>query len=132
MESKPNMQRRHKSYRKVQTMHILRTKSKFAVLAISITLVLTFAMAINVDSSLSTPATSDAVVIGSKQHYLNYQDNYLFESGANLVLEAPEISEWTFDQIEVDFGCEVGGVTGANVSSVFTITNGHIQSCKAG
>jgi hypothetical protein len=113
-------------------MHVLRTKSTFAVLAISTALVWIFAMAINVDPSLSVTATSDAVVIGSKQYYLNYQENYLFESGASLVLEAPEISGWTFDHIEVDFGCEVRGVTGANISSVFTVTNGHVQSCKAG
>jgi hypothetical protein len=113
-------------------MHVFRSKSKYAVLAISITLVLTFVLAINVDSSLSAPATSDAIVIDSKQYYLNYQDNYLFESDSSLVFEAPEIAGWTFDHIEVDFGCEVGGVSGANVSSVFAITNGYIQSCSAG
>jgi len=126
------MQRKHKSFTEgARRMHVLRTK-KFAGLAISIAFAWSFAVAISVNPSLAIPATNNVVVIGSKQYYLNYQDNYLFESNASLVFEAPEIDGWTFDHIGVDFGCEVGGVTGANVSSIFAVTNGYIQSCKAG
>lgn len=81
---------------------------------------------------VSADASENLIAIGTKRRYLWGQSNYLFRHDTNLIFEAPEIPGWTFDHIEVDFGCEVGGVTGSNVSSIFTIDNGYIRECRPG
>lgn len=113
-------------------MHSPRIELRYAVFAILIAIVSVFAATIVLSPSRSAPTTENAVVVGTKSRYLSSQSNYLFKSGTSLVIEAPQIAEWIFDHIEVDFGCEVGGVTGSNVSSIFTINNGFIQTCRAG
>ena len=84
-------------------------------------------------NALSTDtAVYEAVVIGTKMHWFQYEDNYIISSGTSLSYEAPSYSGWHFDYFDIDFGCEVGGVTGANVTEIFTIDNGCISFCGAG
>lgn len=77
-------------------------------------------------------AADNAVVIGSKRKYLWGQGSYLFTHNTSIVFEAPAIAGWTFDHTEIDFGCQVGGVTGSNVSSIFAINHGYILECRVG
>ena len=103
-----------------------------------IDLLLSFSIALLVlaifgfSGTTSSSTTEYAFVIGTKRRYLWYQSGYLFENNTSLVFDAPHVTEWTFNHIEVDFGCEVGGVTGSNVSDIFTIDNGYIQACRPG
>lgn len=100
--------------------------------AVLITSLVMFPFLATLSPSQSASTTGDAIVIGTKWRYLTYTDNYIFKSNTNLIFEAPQIAGWIFDHIEVDFGCEVGGVTGSNVSNIFTIDNGRIQECRVG
>jgi len=84
------------------------------------------------NATVDAEAHEEAVVMGSTRVSLGYRNNYLFESGATLVFEAPLKPGWVFDHIEIDFGCEVGGVTGVNVSEIFAVENGYIERCVAG
>ena len=95
-------------------------------------IILTALMAFSVPETIPSSTTEYAIVIGTKRRYLWGQSSYLFEHNTSLVFDAPQVTEWTFDHIEVNFGCEVGGVTGLNVSDIFTIDNGYIQVCEPG
>jgi len=102
-------------------------------------LTITTLLALTLFTIMATPnatvyaeTVGEAVVIGSTRVSLGYRYNYLFESGATLVFEASPKPGWAFDHIEIDFGCEVGGVTGGNVSEIFAVENGYIERCEAG
>jgi len=102
-------------------------------------LTITTLLALTLLIILATPNTTayaetheEAVVIGSTSVSLGYRYNYLFESGTTLTFEATPKPGWDFDHIEIDFGCEVGGVTGGNVSEIFALENGYIERCEAG
>ncbi len=77
-------------------------------------------------------AAEQLPVLGTKRSYLWGQSTYLFKQGASLAFEAPSKAGWTFDHIEVDLGCGVEGVVGSNVSEIFAIDHGRIQTCTAG
>jgi len=106
-------------------------KNKTALI-LSFSIVLSALMVFIVPRTISSSTTDYAIAIGTKFRYLWGQSNYTFVHNTSIVFEAPEITDWTFDHIEVDFGCEVGGVTGSNVSEIFTIDNGYIQECMPG
>ena len=99
---------------------------------LSFSIVLSALMAFSVPGTISNSTNEYAIVTGTKREYLQSQKDYLFKANTSLAFEVPEIANWTFDHIEVDFGCEVGGVTGSNVSKIFTIDNGYIQVCERG
>lgn len=100
-------------------------------LALSILLTFASVNAIASSSSLNV-STEYAIAIARRQVLLRSESNYIFSSGTSLVFSAPEIGGWTFDHIDIDFGCEVGGVTGKNVSDIFWIDNGYIKTCQQG
>lgn len=105
---------------------------KKIVLMLSLLVVLSALMAFSFPRTISSSSTEDAIVIGTKRTYLWGQSDYLFERDTNLVFEAPQQAGWTFDHMEIDFGCGVEGVRGSNVSSIFTIDNGIIKGCHEG
>lgn len=113
-------------------MHNFRSELGYVVLIISMALVSILATAIVVSPSQSASTTDNAVVIGAKLVYLSSRNDYIFGSGSSLVFEAPEKAGWTFDHMEIDFGCGVEGVRGSNVTKIFTIDNGYIDRCVEG
>jgi hypothetical protein len=113
-------------------VHNFRNKLGYASLVALASLILTFIMGILSNPSQSALATENIIVTGAKNKYLDYRYNYTFVHGTSLVFNAPQETGWTFDYIDVDFGCEVGGVVGSNVSSIFTVDHGRIQVCQRG
>lgn len=111
-------------------MHKLKGKFGNLILVIASMLISMFA-AIVVPMSWQSSSTN-AIVIGTKTIVLRSESGYLFKSNTNLIFEATQKTGWTFDHIEIDFGCEVGGVTGSNVTKIFTVDGGYIISCLQG
>jgi hypothetical protein len=73
--------------------------------------------------------TKKAIVIGAKRVLLpNSQKSYVFTSNTSMNFAAPQEAGWIFDHIEVEFNCS-RGVTGSNVSNIFTVNNGSIIEC---
>jgi len=113
-------------------MHKSESKIGYISPIISIAIVSITAMAFTTASPKFILSTENAVVIGTKWRELSTYYDYIFMHDTSIVFEAPKITDWTLDHIEIDFGCEVGAVTGSNVSDIFTIDNGYIQVCRPG
>lgn len=103
-------------------------------LMLSFSMILSALLIFGVPRTISSATTEYAPVIGTKRVLMpeSYRHDYLFESNTSLVFEASEKAGWTFDHMEIDFGCGVKGVRGSNVSSIFTIDNGAIKGCLEG
>jgi len=95
-------------------------------------ILMTFTSMNTVASSSPNVSTEYVIAIARRQDPLRSESNYVFLSGTSLVFSAPEIGGWAFDHIDIDFGCEVGGVTGKNVTDIFWIDNGYIKTCQQG
>ena len=91
-------------------------------------LVIMIALVFLSSSSTTVLALTNAIVIGTKQVLL-YQNNTILESHTSLTFTPLQKEGWDFDHIEVGFECRAGGVTGSNVSNIFTIINGYISVC---
>jgi len=105
--------------------------SRFGIMLIIVAALLISAFAAFVPSSLQLSST-EAVVVGTRTVGLSPSGSYLFKSNTVLTFEAAPQTGWSFDHIEIDFGCEVGGVTGSNVSKIFHVDGGYIESCLVG
>lgn len=113
-------------------MKSTKEKAKDIVLITSLLFVISVKLAFFPIVSSSELSIENVVVYGTKIHYFSYKDNYIFESETSLEIEAPQKLGWNFEYLWINFGCEVGGVTGANVSDIFTIDNGYIDYCGVG
>lgn len=108
-----------------------KVKGKFGNVMLAIVVMLISMFSAIIPMSLQS-TSANTIVIGTKTVNLKSQSGYLFKSNTNLTFEATQIAGWTFDHIEVDFGCEVGGVTGSNVTKIFTVDGGYIKNCLQG
>jgi len=114
-------------------MQSLSGKPQYDVLIVALMFILSFAAAMPIVSSQLISLTGSLTVVGTRSEYpWPYRQNYTFLHNTSLVFEAPQIVGWTFDYTQVNFGCNVGGVTGSNVSNIFAIDNGYIQVCQKG
>ena len=113
-------------------MKSTKEEAKVIVLIISLLLVISVKLSVFPLVSSSEVSFETVVVYGTKIHPFSYKDNYIFESETSLEIEAPQKLGWNFEYLWINFGCEVGGVTGANVSDIFTIDNGYIDYCGVG
>ena len=114
-------------------MKVSRVRPQHLCLAFAITLISAVSVvALGRYSLRRVNAAQQLPVLGTKSSYLWGQSTYLFQQGASLAFEAPSKSGWTFDHIEVDLGCGVEGVVGSNVSEIFAIDHGRIQTCIVG
>ena len=80
----------------------------------------------------SSLTSDDIVVLLTTYRSIHYTNDYSFQTGTTLEFEAPALNGWQFDYIYVNFGCEVGGVTEDNVTEVYSIEGGYIESCGLG
>lgn len=74
----------------------------------------------------------DVIVLNTTYNTIQSENDYTFQNGTALEFKATTLHGWQFDYIYVNFGCEVGGVTGANVTEIYSVEDGYIESCELG
>ena len=83
--------------------------------------------------NLAVGATpTQLVMLETTFEWVSYSDNYVLGIGSTLEFTADPKPGWNYDYMDIDFGCELGGVTGENVTDIFAITGGFISFCGAG
>jgi len=104
-----------------------------SILGLALLALITIAQFAIIPVAHSSSLTSDdIVVLLTTYRSIHYTNDYSFQTGTTLEFEAPALNGWQFDYIYVNFGCEVGGVTGDNVTEVYSIEGGYIESCSLG
>jgi len=104
-----------------------------SILGLALLALITVAQFAIIPAAHSSSLTSDDIVVLSTTYRsIHYTNDYNFRTGTTLEFEAPALNGWQFDYIYVNFGCEVGGVTEDNVTEVYSIEGGYIESCGLG
>lgn len=104
-------------------------KSTFLTAIISSLIITGIIIPIN----LAVGATpTQLVMLETTYEMVRYSDNYVLGIGSTLEFTADPKPGWNYDYMDIDFGCELGGVTGENVTDIFAITGGLISFCGAG
>jgi len=104
-----------------------------STLGLALLALITIAQFAIIPAAYSSSLTSDnIVVLCTTYRNIHYTNDYDFQTGTTMEFDAPPLTGWQFDYINVNFGCEVGGVTGGNVTEVYSIEGGYIESCGLG